>query len=138
MDHEVAALYPLAAAPNQNANSTNETKLLIPNVLVVDDDSVIRHQLERLYAQSGYSVIGVTSAESALRRLEDEDIDLVITDIKLPGMDGVRLISDIHRRYPGLPVIAITGYPDIETAVDVLKLGACDFVMKPFDLAAVL
>jgi DNA-binding NtrC family response regulator len=127
--------YQLEVAPNQNANPTNEA---IPNVLVVDDDPIVRRQLERLYAQCGYSAIAVASAEDALRRLEHEDIDFVITDIKLPGMDGARLISNIHHKYPGLPVIAITGYPDIQTAVDVLKLGACDFVMKPFDLAAVL
>jgi DNA-binding NtrC family response regulator len=107
-------------------------------VLVVDDDTVVRQQLELLYTRSGYSITTVSSAEGALERLEEEDIDLVITDIKLPGMDGVRLIGDINRKYPGLPVIAITGYPDIQTAVDVLKLGACDFVMKPFDIDAVL
>ena len=138
MNRKVAAACQFEVAPNQNANPTNETKLPIPNLLVVDDDPIIRQQLERLYAHCGYSVIAVASAERALRRLEDEDIDFVITDIKLPGIDGVRLIADIHRKYPGLPVIAITGYPDIQTAVDVLKLGACDFVMKPFDLAAVL
>lgn len=108
-----------------------------PEVLVVDDDPVVRSQLERLYSQSGYRVTTFSSAEAGLRRLND-DIDFVITDIKLPGMDGVQFISQIHQRYPDLPVIAITGYADIRTAVDVLKLGACDFVTKPFDLAAIL
>lgn len=108
-----------------------------PEVLVVDDDPVVRSQLERLYGQSGYQVTSFSSAEAGLRRLND-DIDFVITDIKLPGMDGVQFISQIHQRYPDLPVIAITGYADIRTAVDVLKLGACDFVTKPFDLAAIL
>jgi DNA-binding NtrC family response regulator len=127
-----------AGTPNQSANPTDETKLPIPNVLVVDDDPVVCQQLERLYALSGFSAITVGSAEAGMRRLEQEDIDLVITDIKLPGMDGIQLISDIHQKYPRLPVIAMTGYPEIQTAVDVLKLGACDFVMKPFELAAVL
>jgi DNA-binding NtrC family response regulator len=108
-----------------------------PEVLVVDDDPVVRSQLERLYSQSGYQVTTLSSAEAGLRRLND-DIDFVITDIKLPGMDGVQFISQIHQRYPDLPVIAITGYADIRTAVDVLKLGACDFVTKPFDLATIL
>ncbi len=108
-----------------------------PTLLVVDDDPAVRSQLERLYAQSGYAVAAFSSAEAALRRLDD-DIDFVITDIKLPGMDGVQFIAQVHQRCPGLPVIAITGYADIRTAVDVLKLGACDFVAKPFDLAAVL
>jgi two-component system response regulator AtoC len=129
---------PLEGAPNQNAASANDPTLPIPNVLVVDDNSEIRQQLERLYAQSGYSVVGVSSAEAALRQLEGEEIDCVITDIKLPAMSGERLIATIRQKYPGLPIIAITGYPDIRIAVDVLKLGACDFVMKPFNLGAVL
>jgi DNA-binding NtrC family response regulator len=82
-------------------------------------------------------VVAVGSAEEGMRRLEEEDIDFAITDIKLPGMDGVQLISYIHQNFPDVPVIAITGYSDIQTAVNVLKLGASDFVVKPFDLGAV-
>jgi DNA-binding NtrC family response regulator len=107
------------------------------NLLVVDDDATVRQQLERLYIQNGYSVVAVYSAEEAISRLTEEDIDFVITDIKLPGMDGVQLISHIHQNLPDVPVIAITGYSDIQTAVNVLKLGASDFVVKPFDLGAV-
>jgi DNA-binding NtrC family response regulator len=94
--------------------------------------------LEILYTQNGYSALTVSSAEAGIRRLEEQDIDFVITDIKLPGMSGAELISDVRQKYPGLPVMAITAYPDIRTAVDVLKLGACDFVVKPFDLTMVL
>ncbi|HWP58361.1 MAG TPA: sigma-54 dependent transcriptional regulator [Candidatus Acidoferrales bacterium] len=108
-----------------------------PQLLVVDDDPTVRSQLERLYAHSGYSVVSVGSAEEAIARLQEEDIDFVITDIKLPGMDGVQLIAHLHDNFPDVPVIAITGYSDIQTAVNVLKLGASDFVVKPFDLAAV-
>src|SRR5881628_2691013 len=115
----------------------NEIDLPIPNLLVVDDDPTVRLQLERLYAQSGYSVVAVSSAEEAITRLVEEDIDFAITDIKLPGIDGVQLISYIHQNFPDVPVIAITGYSDIQTAVNVLKLGASDFVVKPFDLGAV-
>jgi DNA-binding NtrC family response regulator len=111
--------------------------LQIPKLLVVDDDATVRSQLERLYAQSGYTVTAVGSAEEAVDHLAGEDIDFVITDIKLPGMDGVQLIGHIHQNFPDVPVIAITGYSDIQTAVNVLKLGASDFVVKPFDLAAV-
>ncbi len=127
-----------AGTENRATHLENRADLLVPNVLVVDDDPVIRKQLERLYTQNGYSVVAFSSAESSMRRLEDDDIDFVITDIKLPGMDGVQFISYIHLKYPDLPVIAITGYAEIQTAVDVLKLGACDFITKPFELAAVL
>ena len=110
---------------------------LIPNILVVDDDPVIRSQLVRLYTHSGYTVVPVSSAEDALKQLADGNIDFVITDIKLPGMDGVELITRMQENYPDVPVIAITGYSNIETAINVLKRGACDFVVKPFDLGSV-
>jgi len=125
-------------AQTGNENPASRMELPVPNLLVVDDDPVIRGQLERLYLQSRYSVVTAASAEEGLRCLASEDIDFVITDIKLPGMDGVQFISFAHQMYPDLPVMAITGYADIQTAVDVLKLGASDFVLKPFDLSAVL
>jgi DNA-binding NtrC family response regulator len=110
---------------------------LIPNVLVVDDDSTIRSQLVRLYTHSGYTVMAVSSAEEGLERLETGSIDFVITDIKLPGMSGIELIANMQENFPDVPVIAITGFSDIDTAVNVLKHGAADFVVKPFDLGAV-
>jgi DNA-binding NtrC family response regulator len=109
----------------------------VPNVLVVDDDTTIRQQLERLYCQSGYSVVTVGSAEEAIRRLHEGDIDFAITDVQLPGTNGVELISYMHESFPEVPVIAITDYSDLQTAVKVLKAGASDFVVKPFDLGAV-
>ena len=110
---------------------------LIPNVLVIDDDPVVRSQLSRLYEQSGYSVEIAGSAEDGLQQLAQGRIDFVITDIKLPGMSGADLIAAMQECCPDVPVIAITGYLDIDTAVKVLKCGAVDFVVKPFDLTAV-
>ena len=110
---------------------------LIPNVLVVDDEPAIRSQLARLYEQSGYRVESAASAEEALKHLAQGGIDFVITDIKLPGLSGDELIATMQERYPDVPVIAVTGYLDIDTAVKVLKCGAVDFVVKPFDLTAV-
>jgi DNA-binding NtrC family response regulator len=111
---------------------------LIPNILVVDDDPLIRDQLSRLYEESGYTVDAVGSAEDALIQLGQGRTDFVITDIKLPGMGGAELIANMQESHPDVPVIAITGYLDIETAVKVLKCGAVDFVVKPFDLATAL
>jgi DNA-binding NtrC family response regulator len=135
---EIDDMHPPLIGQRENERAANRTDLPIPNLLVVDDDPVICELLERLYLQSGYSVVTATTAEEGLRRLAGEDVDFVITDIKLPGMDGVQFISCIHQSHPDLPVIAITGYADIQIAVDVLKLGASDFVTKPFDSAAVL
>jgi two-component system, NtrC family, response regulator HydG len=105
-----------------------------PHLLVVDDDPKIRDQLERLYRQFSYTVTSVVSAEEAIARLGANDIDLVVSDIKLPGTDGVGLTSYIYEHFPDVPVIIITGFSDIQTAVDVLKMGAVDFLTKPFDL----
>jgi DNA-binding NtrC family response regulator len=108
-----------------------------PSLLIVDDDPVVRDQLERLYKLSGYSVAAVDSAEKALLCLDHDEIDLVISDVQLPGINGVELTSRIRQQYPDVPVVVITGYSDIQIAVDVLKLGAVDFLVKPFDLAVV-
>jgi DNA-binding NtrC family response regulator len=98
---------------------------------------MIGEQLERLFAQSGYKVTIANRAEQALEFLEREDIDLVVTDIRLPGIDGVELTKRIAERWNDVPVIVVTGYGDIETAVEVLKLGASDFIVKPFSAAAI-
>jgi DNA-binding NtrC family response regulator len=105
--------------------------------LVVDDEPLTRSQLERLYTHIGYTVRTAVSAEEAIEQLAHADPDAVITDIRLPGMDGVELIAHIRKQYPDMPVIAITGHGDVDTAVKVLKHGASDFVVKPFDLAAI-
>ena len=109
-----------------------------PNLLVLDSDQEIREQLERLYIASGYSVVGLASAADCMRRLTDDDVDFIIASIHLPDADALELIAQIHQKYPALPVVAITSAADIQSTVDVLKLGACDFVVKPFDPAAVL
>ncbi len=105
---------------------------LIPNILVVDDDPNIRQQLAHLYKHIGCNSTFAASAEVALELLEHGDVDLVVADIRLPGISGVDLTQRIQERWPDVPVIAITGYPDIKTAVDVLKVGASDYIPKPF------
>jgi DNA-binding NtrC family response regulator len=128
----------LALVPGSNPDLEVETlQSLIPNILVIDDEPAVRSQLSRLYEQSGYSVETVGSAEDGLLQLAQGRIDFVITDIKLPGMSGAELIAAMQECYPDVPVIAITAYLDIDIAVKVLKCGAVDFVVKPFDLIAV-
>lgn len=122
------------APPLATSHAANS---LIPNVLVVDDDAVVREQLARVYTLSGYTVVTVSTAEEALNQLAQGMIDFVITDIKLPGISGSELIANMEGNFPDVPVIAITGHSDIETAINVLKHGACDFVVKPFDLGSV-
>ena len=128
-----------AGRPKGRGGKRSNTSLPepIPHILVVDDDELIRQQIERLYIQSGYAVSPVATAEDALERLETGDIDLVVTDIQLPGLSGVELTERIQEFYPDVPVVVITGHAGIESAVEVLKLGATDYLVKPFSAAAI-
>lgn len=126
--------FSVAARPRrlETTSAISRELKLTPRILVVDDDDVARQQLERLYRFYHYEVVGVDSAESALARLErEDDIDLVVTDLRLPGLSGIELTERIAKRSPDIPVIAFTGYADVETAVQVLKLGATDYIVKP-------
>ena len=110
---------------------------MTPKILVVDDDVVVRELMAQLYLDNGYSVVGVSSGEEALGLLAERNIDFVITEIDLPRMSGAELIAHIQENSPDVPVIAVTAHSNIEIAINVLKLGAADFVVKPFDLGTV-
>jgi two-component system, NtrC family, response regulator AtoC len=107
------------------------------HILIVDDEDLICFELQRFLVESGYSVSTRRDAISALEELEKESVDLVVTDVRLPGMTGVELTNRIIERWPDVPVIVITGYGEIGIAVEVLKLGASDFIRKPFRPAAI-
>jgi DNA-binding NtrC family response regulator len=120
---------------NPSKSARVETR---PRILVVDDEPTIRTQLERVLTAEGFDVAIASSAEEGLERLAGEDIDLLITDIRLPGLSGVELTQRVKHLWPTLPVIVITGFGEVGTAVQVLKLGASDHVIKPFGKAAIL
>jgi two-component system, NtrC family, response regulator HydG len=108
------------------------------HILVVDDDPLICQQLEQLYRSDGYRVTVATLVEQAQQVLEKEDTDLVVTDVRLAGpLDGVELTRLITQRWSDIPVIVMTGYAEIETAVEVLKIGASDYLVKPLTAAAI-
>jgi len=115
----------------------SEPVAVTPHILVVDDDSLICQQLDRLYRHGGYQVSVTHFAENALQMLEKEDIDLVVTDIRLPGLSGVELTRRIVERWSGVAVIVMTGYAEIDDAVQVLKIGAGDYIVKPFSASAI-
>jgi DNA-binding NtrC family response regulator len=127
----------LNAAVTENGRGTAAVSQLVAHVLVIDDEPMICQQLERLYTQTGHRVTTTSKVEHALEYLENEDVDLVITDMRLPGLSGVDLIRSIQERWPDVPVIVMTGYAHIESAVEVLKLGASDYIVKPFSAAAI-
>ncbi|MGH7847067.1 MAG: sigma-54-dependent transcriptional regulator [Candidatus Binatia bacterium] len=110
---------------------------LVPRILVVDDDELICRELELLLVRSGYAVCTCQHGSQALEELQKENIDLVVTDIRLPGISGVQLTKHIVERWSDVPIIVITGFAEIDTAVEVLKLGASDFIVKPFGAAII-
>lgn len=101
-------------------------------ILVVDDDRVIREGLQRILKAEGYVVEALSGGRQAVDRLEEADFDLIITDLKMPGMSGLEVLQAIKSEHPDLPVILITGYAAIDNAVEVMKSGAADYLAKPF------
>lgn len=101
-------------------------------VLVVDDEPRIRRIVEMALGDRGYRVLTAASAEDAAGTLERETVDVVVTDLQLPGRSGLDLLGDLRQERPGLPVILITAYGTVESAVEAIKAGAFDYVLKPF------
>ena len=105
-------------------------------VLIVDDDKSVRNFLEKFLKQKGNQwVKSVDTGVEALDIIEKDVIKLVLLDIKLPIMDGMEVLRKIKEIRPDTDVIMITGFPEEATAKEALKLGAYDYIMKPFDLA---
>ncbi len=102
------------------------------NILIVDDEKVVRDSCKRILHGKGYIISEAENAEEALRMIEKYSYDLVLTDIRLPGMDGIELLQKIKESYPATEVIVITGYGSVDTAVKAMKLGAYDYIEKPF------
>jgi DNA-binding NtrC family response regulator len=101
-------------------------------ILAVDDERNVVESIKTALERVGYSVEVAASAEAAQARLERGPVDLVLCDIKLPGMDGMALLEHIKQTCPGTIVVMITGYATIESAVTAIKLGATDYLPKPF------
>jgi DNA-binding NtrC family response regulator len=109
-----------------------------PTILVVDDERNIRRTMRMVLETEGYAVAEADSAEEALRLLETEPVDLGIFDIRLPGMDGLTLLSRARELWRDLPVIVVSGHADTSDVVDAVKRGAADFFSKPVDRDRVL
>jgi signal transduction histidine kinase len=111
---------------------------MAPRVLVVDDEVELMSVLCEMLSEHGYDTVGCASAEAALGVLRDREIDLLITDLMMPGMDGITLLRLAQEIHPYLLGIVATGQGTIQTAVDAMKSGAFDYVLKPFKLSALL
>ena len=102
-------------------------------ILVVDDDQELRLTVRDLLESAGHSVILAADGEEALLKLEGGQVDLVLTDEQMPGMTGRELLWECVRRWPGLPVFMLTGYGTVPKAVEAVKDGAVEYLLKPFD-----
>ncbi|MHC4454979.1 MAG: sigma-54-dependent transcriptional regulator, partial [Planctomycetota bacterium] len=105
----------------------------VHNILVVDDDPTERNSIVELLKHEGYSVESASDGEIASGKLVQGFFDIVITDVKMPGLTGFDLLKQVKQKHPETLVILITGYGQIEDAVTAIKLGAFDYIMKPFD-----
>lgn len=104
-----------------------------PTIYVVDDDDALRDSLDFLLAAAGFSVKAFESASSFLGVLARVQAGCLVTDIRMPGMDGLELLRRVKRERSWLPVIIMTGHGDVPLAVEAMKLGANDFIEKPFE-----
>jgi two-component system, NtrC family, response regulator AtoC len=107
----------------------------LKQVLIADDEANLRRVLSAQLARDGFEVHAVEDGEAALEVLAEHHIDLVITDLRMPRLDGMELLKRIVADYPDLPVVMITAHGTVDTAVEALKRGAFDYVTKPFDRA---
>jgi two-component system response regulator AtoC len=103
-------------------------------VLVVDDEAVVRKGIQRVLEKRGLETVLAANGKDALARLASQPFRLALLDIRMPDMDGVALLRKIRSQYPKTGVIMITGYPTIDNAVHCIKLGAIDYLVKPFSL----
>ena len=104
------------------------------NILIVDDDISALETVDRFLSARGHRIRSETNGVEAMRRLEEEIPDLVISDIQMPGMDGIDFLKAIRERFPDLPVILTTGYATVDTAILALRNRAYDFLKKPIQL----
>jgi DNA-binding NtrC family response regulator len=104
------------------------------NILIVEDEAKMRRILELNLGEDGFTTLSAEDAESGLKLLQNGSVDLVVTDLKLPGMNGLEFLQAVKRCNAALPVVVMTAFGTVETAVEAMKAGASDYVLKPFSL----
>ena len=107
-------------------------------ILVLDDEPIVCKRLKPFFQKSGYEVETFNQPTEALARFEEKPFDVVITDLKMPGLDGIQLLEKVKALHPDTEVVVITGFATMETARESFRKGVFDFVAKPFKLADIL
>ena len=103
-------------------------------ILIVEDEAIMRESLRDWLTDSGYQVETAEDGEIALKTIDEQDFDVVILDLRLPGKDGIEVLKEAKEKRPQLRGIIITAYPSVQTAVEAMKEGAIEYLPKPFDL----
>jgi len=103
-----------------------------PRILVVDDEMIVCESCQRILKEEGYEAEIALSGKEAFEKMKEHPFDIVITDLKMPGIDGMEVLKTLRKEYPDTIVIMITGFSTVETAVEAMKLGAFDYIPKPF------
>src|SRR5271167_743460 len=103
-------------------------------ILIIEDEAKMRRLLELNLGEDGFTTLSAGDAEAGLKLLRENSVDLVVTDLKLPGMSGLEFLHAIKRQHAVLPVVVMTAFGTVETAVEAMKAGASDYVLKPFSL----
>ncbi len=112
---------------NYTSDRTHQT-----HIFVVDDEPDVRLQLAREISDRGHEVVAVTDSAQAIEEMDRGNFDVVLTDLRMPGMDGMALTKWIKRTRPDTNVIVMTGYASLESAATAIHLGAFDYLLKPF------
>jgi DNA-binding NtrC family response regulator len=103
-------------------------------MMLVDDEERYLSTTQKLLSKKGYDVLTASSGSEALEKLNMQNIHVVVLDVKMPGMDGIETLREIKKQFPLVEVIMLTGHATVESAVDGLKSGATDYLMKPADI----
>jgi DNA-binding NtrC family response regulator len=106
-----------------------------PAVLVVDDELLIRDLLFDFFTSQGYAIHLAENGKKAAEMLESVNFQVALIDLKMPEMDGVELTAILHRRKPQIPVIIMTAYPSMNSAIESIRSGVFDYIVKPFKIA---
>ncbi len=106
-------------------------------IMVLDDEAIVCKRLKPALEKQGYEVDTFTQSSEAMEQIKQVDYDIIITDLKMKGVDGMQLLSEAKRRSPGTEVIVITGFATMETAKESFHKGVFDFIAKPFKLSEI-
>src|SRR5882672_9577103 len=104
----------------------------MPKILIVDDEADMRFAVRMLLERSGHAVVEADNGDAALSRIDEGAPDLVLLDMRLPGMDGIQILQKIREKQKDLPIIMVTGYGNVELAEQALQFGADHYLSKPF------